>query len=94
MNTKIPQGWQCPVCGKVMSPSTQECVNNHAQAEPLVIELTDEQKAEIVRAFKEMQDAPPKLHPARIIWPHQDTYTVSPVYEWMRPPYKITSGSM
>lgn len=30
---RISQGWQCPVCGKVMSPFTSECVNDHSQSQ-------------------------------------------------------------
>lgn len=30
----IPQGWQCPICGKVNSPQVKECTHN-----PLIVEV-------------------------------------------------------
>lgn len=26
-NPKLPQGWECPKCGAVMSPSSNHCIN-------------------------------------------------------------------
>lgn len=35
-NRFIPQGWECPKCGAVMSPTTSVCVNCNGQAQVTV----------------------------------------------------------
>jgi hypothetical protein len=29
MNVCVPQGWQCPICGRVYSPTTTMCLYCH-----------------------------------------------------------------
>lgn len=40
-NKFIPQGWECPKCGAVMSPTTSVCVNCNGQAQVTVCTATN-----------------------------------------------------
>lgn len=40
-NKFIPQGWECPKCGAVMSPTTSVCVNCNGQVQVTVSTATN-----------------------------------------------------
>ena len=40
-NKFIPQGWECPKCGAVMSPITSVCVNCNGQGQVTVSTATN-----------------------------------------------------